>query len=137
MLRKDLISTEIQKLRQALARILNLKKEGNIDEAHQETREILNSGFDIPDDYFSDQFSTANFEQLLQNSNIDAEKLNMLSTLIFESAHPFEDTDETYHKLHAVLAIFNRLEQVHHQQSLDNLSKREMIDKFLNTDQYE
>ncbi|TZF86460.1 hypothetical protein FW774_05300 (plasmid) [Pedobacter sp. BS3] len=137
MLRKDLISTEIQKLREALARILNLKKEGNIDDAHTQTRKVLNESFDIPEDYFSDSFSTADFEQTLQNSNLDAEKLNILSTLIFESAHPFEDTDETYHKLHAVLAIFNRLEQVYHQQSLDNLSKREMIDKFLNTDQYE
>ena len=127
---------DIQKLAQVLARILGLKNENKYHEAEDLIKAVLaeDFGFDFEN---LNTMSTTEFEALLKEKNYSSEKLDLLGQLLFESVHPFEDIPETDTMLHKVLVIMRLLEEEHHTQSLDNLSKREIIDKFLNNRQYE
>lgn len=127
---------EIQKLAQVLARILGLKNENKYDEAEDLIKKTLLEDFEFDFDDLN-ATSTTDFETQLKNKNFPSEKLDQLAQFLFESVHPFEDTPETDVMLHKVLVIFRLLEEEFHTQSLDNFSKREMIDKFLNNRQYE
>lgn len=127
---------EIQKLTQVLAKILGLKNDGNYDDAEDLIKKTLTEEFEFNFDDLNGT-STSDFETLLNAKGLPPEKLDVLAQLLFESVHPFEDTPETDAMLHKVLAIFRILEEEHHIQSLDNFSRREMIDKFLNNRQYE
>lgn len=127
---------EIQKLTQVLARILGLKNESKYDEAEDLIKKTLAEDFEFDFDNLN-TVSTSDFETILKSRDLSADKLDILSQLLFESVHPFEDIPETDIMLHKVLVIFRLLEEEHHTQSLDNFSKREMIDKFLNNRQYE
>ncbi|MXV51898.1 hypothetical protein GS399_13010 [Pedobacter sp. HMF7647] len=134
MIRKDFISAEIEKIAQVLARVLGFKVEGRIDEAHELIKQTLDSSFSIRENDF-EEFDAEKFRNSL--AGYPEKKLDLLAQFLFESAHPFEDIPETYNRLRAVLIIFDLIEKEYKMQSLDNLSKREMIDNFLNNDQYE
>ncbi|MBC8053979.1 MAG: hypothetical protein H7Y13_13010 [Sphingobacteriaceae bacterium] len=136
MIRKDFIEAEIQKLAQVIAKIIGLKNQGNLDEALQVSQQTLAENFGF-DQEFLEKSSVEEFETELRGKNHSAEKLNMLAQLLFESAHPFQDTEECVALAHKVALILNLLETEHHQQSFENLSRREMIDNFLNNEQYE
>lgn len=136
MYKKDLIETEIQRLTDVLARIIGLKKEGNTDEAHSLSLQTLLSEFGLEPNVL-DTATPSDFAATLAEKTLSEKKLNLLAQLLFESAHPFEDTPEIHNRLHLVNVIFNQLETVFHTQSLDNLAIRRMIDNFLNNDQYE
>ncbi|HCN82928.1 MAG TPA: hypothetical protein DIT07_04810 [Sphingobacteriaceae bacterium] len=127
---------EIQKLAQVLARIMDFKNENKYDKAEDLIKKTLTEDFEFGFDDLS-VASVTDFEALLKNKNFPSEKLDLLGQFLFESVYPFEDTPETDIMLHKVLLIFRLLEEEHHIQSFDNLSKREMIDKFLNNRQYE
>ncbi|MDF3076181.1 MAG: hypothetical protein K0S09_70 [Sphingobacteriaceae bacterium] len=126
----------MQKLAQVLARIIGLKKDGEIEEAHKAIANTLSEGFSL-DESFLNTSTPAEFQVFLNQQRYSEEKLNVLTQLLFESAHPFEDLLEIHNRLRLVLVVFNQLEKEYHTQSLDNIAKRQMIDKFLNTDQYE
>jgi len=136
MIRKDFIEAEIQKLGLILAKILGLKDEGNLDSAIDLSQQTLSEGFG-----FSKQFlekgTVEEFETELKSRNFSAEKLSVLAQILFESSYPFQETEECLAVMHKTAFVLNFLETEHHQQSLDNLSRREMIDKFLNNLQYE
>ncbi len=136
MIRKDFIEAEIQKLAEVLAKILGLKNDGNQDVALELAEKTLveNYGFEK---HFLETGSVEAFETELKNRNYSAEKLDMLAQVLFESAYPFQDTEECVAVIHKTALILNLLETVHHQQSFQNLSKRDMIDHFLNNQQYE
>lgn len=136
MLRKDFITSEMQKLAQVLARIIGLKKEGEIEKAHDVIAETLANNFGLSESFLNTS-KPAELQAFLNQQKYSEEKLNILAQLLFESAHPFEDIPELENRLHLVLEVFNLLEKEYHTQSLDNIAKRQMIDKFLNTDQYE
>ncbi|MXV13681.1 hypothetical protein [Hufsiella ginkgonis] len=136
MIRKDSLLFEIEKLAQVLAKIIGLKKEGKVKESHDLVNNALVDYFALNEDRL-DSISTDEMSALLKEKNFPTEKLNYLANLVFERAHPFEDTPEHINRLHVVLLLFNILERDHRTQSLDNLAKREMIDHFLNNQQYE
>ena len=136
MIRKDFIDSEIQKLEQVLAKILRLKNDGNLDDALEASEQSLSENFGF-DKQLLEQGTVEEFESLLRSKNYSAEKLNLLSQILFESAHPFQDTEECTAVVHKTALVLNLLETEHHQQSFENLSRREMIDNFLNNEQYE
>jgi hypothetical protein len=127
---------EIQKLAEVLARILGLKNENKLDAAEDLLKATVAESFGLDVDRLRD-ISTRDFETILTNKNYSSEQLNMLGQYLFESVYPFEDVPETDIMLHKVLLIFRLLEEEHHIQSFENLSKREMIDRFLNNRQFE
>ncbi len=136
MIRKDFVEAEIQKLAQVLAKILRLKNDGNVDEAKELSSQTITDSFGLTEDEL-DSLSAEEFAGHLREQKYSAEKLDMLAQLLFESVYPFEETEETFAALNKTAAILNLLETDYHQQSLQNISKREQIDKFLNNRQYE
>lgn len=128
---------DIEKLAQVLATILGLKQHGKVEEAHELINETLLNDFEL-DLQNLNTISVHDFALLLKKNNYNDKKLDLLGQLIFESAHPFREEDPAIiNKLHLVLLIFNLLETEHHIQSFENLAKREMVDNFLNNNQYE
>ncbi len=136
MYRKDFIDAEIQKLAQVLARIIGLKNEGNVDEAMEIANQTLRDNFGL-ERSFLEQEATEDFRTWVDEKNLSAEQLNLLAQLLFESVYPFTETEETMQVLHKTALILNLLEEQYHQQSLENLHRREMIDKFFSNRQYE
>lgn len=136
MIRKDFIEAEIQKLAQIIAKIIGLKNDGNLDEALEISQQTISENFGF-DKNFLEQASVEEFETELRSRNYSAEKLNALAQILFESSYPFQDTEECVAVMHKVALVLNLLETEHHQQSFENLSRREMIDNFLNNEQYE
>ena len=136
MIRKDFIEAEIQKLAQIIAKIIGLKNDGNLDEVLETSHQTISENF-LFDNKFLDQASVEEFETELRSRNYSAEKLNALAQILFESSYPFQDTEECVAVMHKVALVLNLLESEHHQQSFENLSRREMIDNFLNNEQYE
>jgi hypothetical protein len=136
MIRKDFIEAEIQKLAQIIAKIIGLKNDGRLDEALEISQQTISENFGF-DKKFLEQGSVEEFEAELKSRNYSAEKLNALAQILFESSYPFQDTEECVAVMHKVALVLNLLETEHHQQSFENLSRREMIDNFLNNEQYE
>lgn len=136
MIRKDFIEAEIQKLSQVLARILGLKNDGNIEDAKELAAQTLTESFNPSPAALAD-LSPEQFGEWVKGQSFSAEKLNLLGQYLFESVYPFEETDETFSTLGKTIAVLNLLETEHHQQSLDNISRREQINHFLSRRQYE
>lgn len=136
MIRKDLIDSEIQKLAQVLAKILKLKNEGNVDDATELSYTTLAETFGL-DAASLHTASTEDFQEYLNDTKLPAAKLDFLAQLLFESVYPFQETDETFAVLHKTSAVLTLLETEYHQQSFENIARREQIDKFLNNRQYE
>lgn len=136
MIRKDFIEAEIQKLAQIIAKILGLKNEGQLDTALELSQKTLAENFGF-DKQFLETGTVEEFEVQLKNRNYSPEKLSTLVQILFESSYPFQDTEECISIMHKTAFVLNYLETEHHQQSFENLSRREMIDNFLNNEQYE
>jgi len=136
MIRKDFIEAEIQKLAQVLARIIGLKNDGHLDEATELANQTIADEFSLSRD-FLETSSVEDFGEWLNTKNYSPEKLNLLGSLLFESVYPFNETEETLQVLHKTALVLNRLETEYHQQSLENLHRRDQIDKFLSNLQYE
>lgn len=137
MYKKDLISKELQKVAQAMAKILGLKQEGQIEEAHDLIQQTFSEELELKNVNF-DTVSVKDFESLLKQKQYSDKHLDYIAQLLFESAHPFREADTGItNRLHLVLEVYNLLETEHHVQLLENISKRDMIDNFLNNNQYE
>lgn len=136
MIRKDFVEAEIQKLAQVLARILGLKNDGNVDEGIEGAFEALNDSFGLSREDL-EQTSVEDFQASLEGQSYSPEKLNLMAQLMFETVYPFQEVEETFLILHKTAAVLNLLENVHHQQSFENIARREQINTFLNNRQYE
>ncbi len=136
MIRKDFIEAEIQKLNQVLAKILSLKNDGNIQEGQRLAFQSLHDVFGLGVDYLQD-CTAEDFLAEVRACNFSAAKLDMLARYLFEAVYPFEETDITFACLNKAAGILALLESKYRQQSLDNIGRREQIEKFLNNRQYE
>lgn len=136
MIRKDFIEAEIQKLAEVIAKIIGLKNQGDLDNALELSRQTLSETFGFEKEFLENS-TIEEFQTEVTRRNYSAEKLNLFAQLLFESAYPFQDTDECKSIVHKVAFLLNMLETEHHQQTLENLNRREMIDNFLNNNQYE
>ncbi|RZL68172.1 MAG: hypothetical protein EOO93_04065, partial [Pedobacter sp.] len=78
MYRKDLITSEIEKLAQVLARIIGLKTELKLKEAEDLLNETLQSSFGLDKSLLFD-IDIQPFSDWLNSANLSAEKLNSLT----------------------------------------------------------
>lgn len=136
MIRKDFVEAEIQKLAQILAKILGLKNDGNVDEGIETAFGTLAESFDLHREDL-EQRSVEDFQAYLSSRAYSPEKLNLMAQLMFETVYPFQEVEETFLILHKTAAVINLLETEHHQQSFENIARREQINTFLNNRQYE
>ena len=82
MYRKDLITAEIEKLAQVLAKIMGLKIELKLEEADALFKETLAKSFGLDSKLLTEP-NTSEFEKWLSQSELNAEHLNSLSDFIF------------------------------------------------------
>lgn len=82
MYRRDLITAEIQKLAQVLARIMGLKLEGKLEEAEQIFEETIRSSFALPLEILENEDS-GKFENWLNGIDFPPEKLDSLSEFLY------------------------------------------------------
>lgn len=131
MLRRDLITAEIQKLAQVLARIMGLKLEGKLAEADNLLMESLANDFEItPEELYSS--SSSEFDALLTEKAFPAEKLEMLSQFFysqFDSSVINPRNDSFAEKLSLIYRV---LETKHHIVNMTNLDRQKLVDQYLN-----
>jgi hypothetical protein len=128
MYRRDLITAEIQKLAQVLARIMGLKLEGKLTEANQLFDETMESGFQLPKEILEQEDLTV-FENWLNNSNLASEKLDSLSEfLYYELGVSQEKNQMIAPKLNLVYQYLSDQHKIVH---LVNLHRQKTIEQYL------
>lgn len=82
MYKRDLITSEIEKLAQILAKIMGLKLEAKLTEADQLFEETMNNSFALPLQILQGA-DLSLFENWLTESNLAPEKLDSLSEFLY------------------------------------------------------
>lgn len=132
MYRKDLITAEIQKLAQVLARIMGLKLEGKLEEADEVFRESLSKDFGVTEDILlSNDFNK--FEILINDSAFPAEKLEMLSQFLYAEFNPLQPSERNTALAEKLNLIYQMLEVKHHIVSMINLDRQRKVQQYLNS----
>jgi hypothetical protein len=132
MLRRDLITAEIQKLAQVLARIMGLKLEGKLAEADDLLMESLANDFGItPEELYSS--SSGEFDELLTEKAFPAEKLEMLSQFFYSQFNPSVINPRNDSFAEKLSLIYRVLETRHHIVNMTNLDRQKLVDQYLNS----
>lgn len=130
MYRKDLITSEIEKLAQVLARIIGLKTELKLKEAEGLLNETLQSSFGLDKSLLFD-IDIQPFSDWLNSANLNAEKLNSLSDFLFSDLD-FEqnpiNSQLLAQKLNLVYQFLSDKHQIVH---LINLGKQKYIQQYI------
>jgi hypothetical protein len=131
MYKRDLIKLEIQKLSQAIARILGLKKEGRLEEADNGLNEMLESDFGI---LFSDLVACddTDFMAFLTEKNFPSEKLEILSQVLYIKFSAAELPGEHKSVAEKLQLTYQTLEVKHHVVNMNNLSRQKTVKDYLN-----
>lgn len=128
MFRKDLITAEIQKLAEVLAKIMGLKLEGKFAEASVIFNDTLQNSFAMPEQILNDKDSVK-FENWLNESDIPADKLDSLSEFLY---YELGISDERNKAIAPKLnLIYNLLADKHKIVHLVNLHRQKTIQQYL------
>ncbi|WP_158797837.1 hypothetical protein [Pedobacter sp. L105] len=130
MYRRDLLTAEIQKLAQALARIMGLQLEGKLEEADNELEHTLEEEFGIflPDLLAS---SLEDFLAFLAKKDFSPEKLDLFSQLLYLKFEPAEAADKNKSLAEKLQAIYQILEVKHHVINMINLGRQKSVKQHL------
>lgn len=128
MYRKDLITAEIERLAQVLARIMGLKLESKLAEAEILFQQTMENSFGLSGELLSNSDITA-FENWLTASPLSAEKLDSLSEFLYYEL----GLSEKRNKLIApkLDLIYNELANKHKIVHLVNMHRQKMIQQYL------
>ncbi|CAM4332113.1 hypothetical protein SAMN06265348_11012 [Pedobacter westerhofensis] len=131
MYRRDLLTAEIQKLAQALARLMGLKQEGKLEEADKGIDELLENDFGI---LFTDVLNSSleDFELFLQQKDFAAEKLDFFSQLLYLKFSTVNLTKENRSLAHKLKLIYQILEIKHHVVNMISIGRQKSIEQYLN-----
>lgn len=128
MYRKDLITAEIQKLAEVLAKIMGLKLEGKLAEAALIFNETMLNSFGISEQIL-DNIDSSAFEKWLAVNDLSAEKLDSLSEfLYYELGASAERNKAIAPKLNL---IYNQLADKHKTIHLVNLHRQKTIQQYI------
>jgi len=131
MYQKDFILNEAERMARLIAKLLGLKSHtGHEEEAEQLYQHALIDEFGLTE---AEMLSSTpeSFKQWLQYKSFTATKLDALAQFIYYNNEPFVANAKTLTQLQKVLVIYDLLEVQHHQQSFDNLSKRNFIHQYI------
>lgn len=130
MYKRDLITAEIQKLEQALARILGLKQQGRLEEADNGLEEMLESDFGI---LFQDLIASDgnDFMIYLTEKDFPAEKLEILSRLLYLKFDSTTHTEQNKSVAQKLQLIYQTLEVKHHVVNMNNLNRQKTINDYI------
>lgn len=128
MYRRDLITSEIERLAQVLARIMGLKLDSKLDEAEVLFQQTLEDSFDLSHELLSAE-DISLFNDWLATSALSAEKLDSLSEFLYYELGQSENRN----KLIApkLDKIYNELSNKHKIVHLVNLHRQKTIQQYL------
>jgi len=131
MYKRDLITAEIQKLSQALTRILGLKEQGKLEADHG-LDEILENDFGI---LYSDLLAsgTDDFNLFLTEKNFPADKLDMFSQFLYLKFNVAETSANNLSVALKLELIYDLLEMKHHVINMINLGRQKTIQQYINS----
>jgi len=128
MYRRDLITAEIQKLAQVLARIMGLKLEGKLTDANQIFDETMESGFQLPKEILENE-DLKIFENWLTGGNLPPEKLDSLSEFLYYELGVNQERNQTIApKLNLVYQYLSDQHKIVH---LVNLHRQKTIQQYI------
>ncbi|QPH38852.1 hypothetical protein [Pedobacter endophyticus] len=128
MFRKDLITAEIQKLAEVLARIMGLKLEGKLEDAQKMFEEAMEKNFLLPIDVLENQ-DLSRFEIWLTSSDLPPEKLDSLSEFLYYELGVSEQRNKTIApKLNLIYQYLSDKHKIVH---LVNLHRQKTIQQYL------
>lgn len=128
MYKKDLLTAEIQKLSQVLARILGLKLEGKLAEAENLFNETMENSFTLQQEMLSNN-NLVLFEKWLSENELPAEKLDALSEFLYYELGLNKDRNQLIApKLNL---IYTTLANKHKTVHLVNLHRQKIIQQYL------
>lgn len=131
MYRRDYFLNETQRLAQVIAKMLGLKTAGDKpEEVRQVYNDALGGEYEIKEVELL-AYDNDEFVQWLHQKQFSAAKINTLAQLLYYSAEPFGSDDLTLNKLQKTITLLDLLEQEHHMQLFENISKRQVIQQYL------
>ena len=130
MYRRDLLTAEIQRLGQALARIMGLKHQGKTQDAENGLEEIIANEFGI---LYNDLIASdsADFEAFLTDKNFPADKLDLFSQFLYLKFNPSIKDTATQSLAEKLQMIYSTLEVKHHIINMINLDRQKMIQQYI------
>ncbi|MEH3113070.1 hypothetical protein [Pedobacter terrae] len=128
MYRRDLITAEIQKLAQVLARIMGLKLEGRLAEANQLFEETLAGRFQLSKEVLENE-DLCVFENWLIESNLPPEKLDSLSEFLYYELGVSQERNQ--HIAPKLNLVYQYLSDEHKIVHLVNLHRQKTIQQYL------
>jgi hypothetical protein len=128
MYRKDLITAEIEKLAQVLARIMGLKLDGDLDQARQIFNDTIEGSFLLPPAILENS-DIAVFDKWLDETELPAEKLDSLSEfLYYELGISPERNALIAPRLNSIYKVLAEKHKIVH---LVNFHRQEIIQQYL------
>jgi len=128
MYRRDLITAEIERLAQVLARIMGLKLEGDLASANQLFNETLESSFKLTPAVLEND-DIAVFEKWLNETDLPAEKLDSLSEfLYYDLGISAERNTLIAPRLNLIYKVLAEKHKIVH---LVNFHRQEIIQQYL------
>lgn len=128
MYKRDLITAEIEKLAQVLARIMGLKLELKLTEAAALFEETLENNFGLPLAILSHS-DIKSFKDWLEANTLSAEKLDSLSEFLYYELGISESKNQLIApKLNL---IYDQLSNKHKIVHLVNLHRQKIIQQYL------
>ncbi|PTS99459.1 hypothetical protein DBR11_12320 [Pedobacter sp. HMWF019] len=132
MLRRDLLTAEIKKLAEALARILHLKTEGKTEEADQKLLDLLQIEYNLTDADLQVMDETE-FSAFLKASAFPAEKLDVLSQILYSIFDPAHSTPKNKSLAIKLGQTYQLLITEHRTINMINLDREDVVKKYLST----
>lgn len=128
MYKRDLLTAEIERLSQVLARILGLKIDGKPEEALEIFKETMERSFDLPPEILTEPDILA-LKIWIEKHDLPAEKLDSLSEFLFYELG-------TSPQRNAMIApklnlIYQVLAEKHKRVHLVNFHRQELIQQYL------
>ena len=130
MYKRDLITAEIEKLAQVLARILGLKTELKLDEAASLFDETMESSFGLNPSLIH-SVDDADFRNWLKNQELGPEKINSLTDFIFSELDFEQRAIESFQLAQKLDLLYQHLVEVHHTVHLINMGRQKYIQQYL------
>ncbi|MDQ8004526.1 MAG: hypothetical protein REI64_06970 [Pedobacter sp.] len=128
MYRRDLLTAEIERLAQVLARIMGLKLEGDLAQAGLLLNETLETSFNLPPSVLENSELSV-FEKWLNETGMPAEKLDTLSEfLYYELGISPERNALIATKLNLIYKVLAEKHKIVH---LTNFHRQEIIQQYL------
>lgn len=132
MYRRDLLLAEIQQLSLALSRLMGLKEQDKKLELEAALEALLEKEFEI---FYADFMASSRNELnvFFQEKNFPAEKLDILSQLLFLKIDPGSPSVVQQALMLRLLLIYDYLEDQHQVINILNIKRQQDIKKYLAT----